>query len=274
MNGVLAQLVALTCHGNAFLANPPETRFFPTNSTCQFCERVTFATMRTGFFGKSKETEVARDPDSWFAQFKSRGALGFRLSRAPQNNPGIPDRMSAAFVGGGGSWTLEVLLPRGESEFWTARWEVGDQQAADKRIWRVTYVRVAVGKSQPFSARQLSECLRELEDSLKETRAFSATQNLDGFTKCFDDALDAIGTRGRNRHGHHQDLAPAGFLSEDAAILLDACQTSWVFGGMGSWNDLGFDGDEQKTYDRVSERLFQAVNLAIEQAATSSMKGG
>lgn len=58
----------------------------------------------------------------------------------------------------------------------------------------------------------------------------------------------------------------------EAATLLDACQKAWVFGCMGSWNDMGFDGENQKTYDRVSERLFQAVNVAIEQAATSTNK--
>jgi hypothetical protein len=43
---------------------------------------------------------------------------------------------------------------------------------------------------------------------------------------------------------------------------------------MGSWNDMGFDGEEQKTYDLVSEHLFHAVNNAIAQAATSTMKDG
>lgn len=28
--------------------------------------------------------------------------------------------------------------------------------------------------------------------------------------------------------------------------LIAAAQASWVFGGMGSLNDLGFDGDDQK----------------------------
>jgi len=84
--------------------------------------------------------------------------------------------------------------------------------------------------------------------------------------------LDTIETKGRNRHGYHQDLAPTGFLSEEAAVLLDACQTAWVFGGMGSWNDLWFEGEDQGIYERVSERLFEAVNAGIEQAATSSRR--
>jgi hypothetical protein len=38
---------------------------------------------------------------------------------------------------------------------------------------------------------------------------------------------------------------PAGLLNLSAAQLLTACRTPWVFGGMGSWNDMSFDGKEQ-----------------------------
>lgn len=272
MNGPIAQIVALTCYGNAFLSGHPSDQFFPANSTCQFCERVAFVTLNKNIFGKVKETEIAKSPDAWFTLLKSCGALGIRLSRKSQNNPGIFDRMSAGFVGGGGTWTMEVLLPRQTSEFWIARWEVGNQKAPDKRIWRVTYGRVSQMKTNPSTAHDLTKAARELEESLKATRAFSAKQKTDGFTKWFDEALDTMVTKGTNRHGYHQDLAPKEFLSGEAAMLLDACQKAWVFGGMGSWNDMAFDGEDQQTYDRVSDRLFQAVNSAIEEAATSTLK--
>ena len=274
MNGTIAQLVALTCYGNTYLAGQATPQFYPTNSTVQFCERVSFVTCGTTFFGfgKPKETEVAHDPDSWFAYLKGRGAKGLRLSRTPQNKPGISDRMSSGFVGGGGYWEIDVILPKGEYEVWMARWEVGNQKAPDNRIWRVTYGRVLTGKADLFPMPELSSAIRELHESLKEVRLFSGQHKLDGFTKSFDDALDTIDTKGEKKHGYHQDIAPKGFLPAEAETLLDACQKAWVFGGMGSWNDMGFEGEEQKTYDRVSERLFQAVNNAIAQAATSSMK--
>jgi hypothetical protein len=169
---------------------------------------------------------------------------------------------------------MEVLLPKNRSEYWVARWEVWDQNAPDKRIWRVTYGRLKQSKTGPLTAHDLTKATQELYESLKDARAFSARQKTDGFTRCFDEALDTMLTGGRNRHGYHQDLAPSGFLSNEAAALLDACQKSWVFGGMGSWNDLGFKGEDQKEYERVSERLFQAVNSAIEEAATSTLKAG
>jgi hypothetical protein len=39
---------------------------------------------------------------------------------------------------------------------------------------------------------------------------------------------------------------------------------------MGSWNDLGFSGEAQARYDRLSEELFQLFNQAIATAANST----
>jgi hypothetical protein len=272
VNGPIAQIVALTCFGNAFLSGGSSGHFFPANSTCQFCERVAFVTLNKSIFRKTRETEIANNPDAWFIVLKSHGALGIRLTRSAQNSSWLSDRMSAGLVGGGGNWKMEVLFPGQTSEFWMARWEVGNQEAPDRRIWRVTYRCVSRARTIRPVTGDLAKATAALYENLKEIRAFSAKMKADVFTKYFDEALDTIASKGSNRHGYHQDLAPDGFLSGEAAMLLDACQKAWVFGGMGSWNDMGFDGEDQKTYERVSERLFQSINAAIVEAATSTMK--
>jgi predicted butyrate kinase (DUF1464 family) len=49
-----------------------------------------------------------------------------------------------------------------------------------------------------------------------------------------------------------------------AKQLLFSAGNAWVFGGMGSWNDLGFDNKEDnETYDRLSEQLYSNINEAI-----------
>jgi hypothetical protein len=40
---------------------------------------------------------------------------------------------------------------------------------------------------------------------------------------------------------------------------------------MGSWNDLGFDGEAGAEYDGVSERLFRRLNAAVAAAAGQSI---
>jgi hypothetical protein len=90
------------------------------------------------------------------------------------------------------------------------------------------------------------------------------------FADCFGKAIESLTGTDDPKHGYHRNLAPIGLLSDQAARTLDACQASWVFGGMGSWNDLGFDGEDQRLYERGSERLFRAINAAIAAATNTA----
>jgi len=69
---------------------------------------------------------------------------------------------------------------------------------------------------------------------------------------------------------YHDDLAPDRALPLAATQILWAAQAAWVFGGMGSWNDLWFEGDDQSLYEQLSEDLYQLLNVAIVIAANTS----
>src|SRR5262249_10583126 len=108
MNGEIAQMVALTCHGNALLRGLPGAAFFPLNSTFQHCDQVSFVELYTRLFRRPGEKEVAETPDQWFQYLQRLGARGLRLSCTPQNEPNFSDRETAGMVGGGGIWVLEA----------------------------------------------------------------------------------------------------------------------------------------------------------------------
>jgi len=266
----MAQIVALTCHGNASLRGVDASEFFPKNSTCNFCDQVTFVSVKKSFFGRLKEKEIAKTPQEWFAHLKSTGAIGILLSRQPQKYPRISDRMSAGFVNGGGIWYMEVVYPKNRSNFWIARWNVWNREAAEQRIWRVVYGCVSKGANFQLGPHDFQSAVSRLVQTLHEIHAFSAKHNGGGFTQCFAEALDTLNSGGTNLHGYHKNLAPAGCLSQQARTLLDACQKAWVFGGMGSWNDMGFDGMDRTEYERVSENLFRDLNEAIAAGANQS----
>lgn len=270
MNGRMAQLVALTCFGNACLSRRQTPRFFPDNSTCQFCSRVDFAEQQKTLLRATRESEVAGDPDAWFNYLKAGGAMGIRLWHGPREVGPVADRNASAFANGGSRWTMEVLYPGNVSRMWEARWENAEGAAMGGRQWHVRYLQTGQGKSRKASQVELADTVRALELCLKQALRFAAKENLESFRECFEVALETIQSRGHSWHGYHQDLAPAGFLSLDAMIVLDACQKAWVFGGTGSWNDLSFEGDSQLAYEDLSERLFQAVIDGIQCAATSS----
>jgi hypothetical protein len=274
MNGPIAQIVALAIHANAFLAGYSIPEFCPGNSTCQFCEKVEFVELRKNLFESTTEKTVARSPNEWLNYLSAKGAQGVRLARQPDNDQNFPDRMSAGFVGGGGTWIIEVVLDQGRSEHWVARWEVGNQEAPDQRIWRVTYGRVAQGGAKTSSGHDVSIQRELLKKSLINIQTFSVREKSEPFTAYFNAALETVSAKGLTLHGSHRDLSPAGFLPDDAVVLLDASQSAWVFGGMGSWNDIGFEGATQEEYEIVSESLFQTLTASIVAAVNASYKNG
>jgi hypothetical protein len=271
VNGPIAQIAALVCHGNAELGGIQHPHFFPDNSTCAGCDRVEFVELRRRLFGEAKEHAVAATPDDWFELLKREGTLRLRLDYESSAQSDLDDRMSSAFVGGGGQWTIKTHSRGSSSAVWMARWVVWNQEAPGNRIWRVTYGKVGEGKAlPPPPAGEVRAESTRLRDALARIAPFAREHDCVGFAECFEGALRIL--EGEEATDvYHQDLAPTGTLPAQAVAMLAACQKAWVFGGMGSWNDIGFDGDDQKEYERLSETLFQALNAAIVAATNASL---
>ena len=269
MNGELAQYVALVCHGNAFLRGFTVPDLLASNSTCQFCDSISF--IKFDDKDGAQEEIIASTPNKWFESLRQNDVYGLRLAYASQNDPRISDRLSAGFVGGGGVRTIEVVQKRGMSQFYRSRWTVWNKTAPDRRIWRVTYGRIAEGKTLNHTAKPLGELKAELKNALQDIHAFSVRLSCEPFTRLFANALESLSSP-TVRHGYHNDLYNATTLSADAMSLLDACQTAWVFGGMGSWNDMGFDGDDGREYTRVSDNLFRLITETVPAVANDSFR--
>jgi hypothetical protein len=271
MQGTIAQIVALVVHGNAYFCGAEQAIAFRSDhSTLTFCEFVKFVGLtRSG--ENWSETPFAQDPASWLEELRRSGIHAIRMVYMPsgQNMNGATDRMLVGFVGGGGRWLMETTGPKG-SDFWEGRWEVGDQSRADKKIWRVTYGRIAADQpTSPHVSNDLQSLRQRLTKNLTEISAFAYHQRLEGFAKAFETGLSNLASSSPGTGLYHNDLLTAG-MPLTAAQLLSASQASWVFGGMGSWNDLGFDGDDQRTYEDLSEDLYKLLNDSIVSAANST----
>lgn len=269
MNGPIAQLVSLALHGNAMVRDIPTPRFWPKNSTCQFCDRITFVDQVAA---DGQSSLIAGDPDEWLAAMRSRGVREFRIGHRSEGNTPTPERMHAGFVGGGGVWVLETRGSR--SEKWLPRWEVWNQDAPDSRIWRVEYRLMGESDASRQATPDLELVTQDLARSLADVHAFASRHDLDGFASLFAKASETLLAEETVLHGYHRDLAPVDALPGEAARLLDAAQSAWVFGGMGSWNDIWFEGDDGAEYERVSEGLFRAVLVAIPAAVDASTPKG
>jgi len=278
MQTALAQIVALTTWGNSCLRGDPQfnaDHFYPGNSTFGFCEHVRFVDLKaTG--SKWTEESYAADPSAWFLRMKQEGITALRMLYAPSDgvmlgNEKVADRMLAGFVGGGGRWIIEAVKPD-VSDYWEGRWEVGDRNRSDRRIWRVTYGRIAADSpGYGGTVAGEDEVKSHLVGILDRISAFARVHHLDNFAAVFDEGSALLASSEPLQSVYHTDIAPPGRVSTTSAQLLAAAQTAWVFGGMGSWNDLGFDGADQVLYDELSEELYRLLNTAILVAANSGI---
>jgi hypothetical protein len=214
---------------------------------------------------------AARTPDDWLSSQAKPGNRAL-IVRQSIDNPRISDRMSAGFIGGGGRW-LVVTKSKRSLNAWEARWEVGDRNAPEQRIWRVNYHLVADDARTNWpSVPKLDALKTDLLRALMDILAFAQRHRVEGFTDCFRKAITCLSANDPFELMFHKDLAPAGLLGLTAAQVLAASQAAWVFGGMGSWNDMSFEGEEQTAYERASESLFSLLDECI-CAGTNSTVG-
>ena len=274
MQASIAQVAALTIYGNAYLLRANATAgFYPENSTFEHCEFVNFID-RVQEQTEWIEVPFASNPLEWFERLRKEGIDTLRMAFGRSGQTQTADRMLVGFVGGGGRWLIEAQSS-GLSDFWEGRWQLGDRSRPDRRIWRITYARIAKRQPQlqPQGLENLPGLSHELDRQLAEIEEFARSQKLENFANLFQSARSRLHSDPPYPDQYHSDLTRTEFLPRVACQLLAACQDAWVFGGMGSWNDQGFDAITQPRYEALSEGLYQLLNRAIVVAANSSSYG-
>lgn len=200
---------------------------------------------------------VASDPDAWLkkqAQTARRAWIGYRATKL--NSPEAHN--SVAFLGGGPGWML--FIDHGETvEYWEPVYFFGrkfgrGRQLKEKFVGRTIPVQdFCVGPTVSMAEKEINEALLMTEKFAREeglsfwAEHFARARNLSPREPSFT-ALTVA------------ELSPPGFLSPESVRLLELCIVSWVFGGMGTWNDFAFNIRERhELYQSLSSWLFFAV---------------
>ena len=260
MTGNLVQIISLTAYGNDYLENGTNLlNYYPINSVFQFCNRVDFREFyKPFFFFKRKEKIIATDPIEWFTHLKKGGCQKLRLAfEFSKDQSFAKDHKLAGLSGGGG------IYPN-YSNFWVNRWDVTNENDPDRKIWTVNYAEIV--KGQPTENRQInqSEIKDKLKKTLNEIAAFAYKQKLEDWGTQFTKAELNLDSLNPSENYYHKDLLPSSIYTLTTRQLLFSAGMAWVFGGMGSWNDLGFDSEiESEIYERLSEELYSDIVLAV-----------
>jgi len=269
LQGPIAQAAALAIYGNDRCNGHERPGFWPGATVFNYCKSVRFVALE-GDLRAPVETPFADDPAAWIGALQDAGIRRLRLHYLPGHHPLMTDRLSVAFAGGGGRWLIEALHDRG-ADLWEAKWSLGDRKDPERRIWLVAYGRVqSDGAPLELAERPLDAIKRDLDAALAEAEAFATAKDLADFAGAFRDARATLTSAAPFSGVYHTDMAPTAGLPLEAKQLLAATQAGWVFGGMGSWNDLSFPGAEGREYDRLSERLFALMVEAIHSAVNVS----
>lgn len=259
MTGILAQTITVTSYGNEYLRTGKLTNFYPENSTFQHCNSVDFREMRKGFlFSKKKEFTVADNPSEWFALLKKEGCKKLRLYyHAEQSDV----HTLAGFVGGGGNWFIECVYGK-HSDFWISNWS-HDKNLNDKP-WKVTYVK-AVTKQPTINLQyDLVEIRQKLKDILEKITVFAFKETFENWGEIFEKAKKTLESENPESEFYHPDLiVPDNYELKNRQLLMSAGK-SFVFGGMGSWNDVWFENEEaEKVCNALSTELYGMMMKAI-----------
>lgn len=265
MNGTLAQLISLATYGNQFLKGDDiAADFYPSNSAFLYCNSVKFAALKKAFLSsKLKEGIIAENPVAWFAFLKLGGCRRLSLYyQESKDQTFAKDFKLAGFVGGGGTWLIEAVY-QNHSDYWANRWEVTDEKNPNRNIWSVTYCCVAPQKPTGNIQVDLLAAKQTQHRVLAELIDFSAKLNLKPWSGFFQKAFAALSDKAPVPE-YYKDFIEGGEYSLDARQLLTSASISFVFGGMGSWNDIGFEVQgEEDTYEELSGRLYSSINSAI-----------
>jgi hypothetical protein len=167
--------------------------------------------------------------------------------------------MLVAFVGGGPRWLIEAV-GESRSELWQGFHRIGDRNHPNQKVWLCT--NILQGEIDPSDVEpvQLAVALSDLRTVLPEIEAYAREEKYDNFADCFARAREALASKSVEDAPWVADIMRYSGFDAGQLNVLQAINHAWVFGGMGSWNDLGAGGER---YDDLSERLFTALNDCI-----------
>lgn len=163
------------------------------------------------------------------------------------------------------------LLASGDTppEAWTFDWELMNRDAGESPLWSVTGSSVAAPDVEAPRT-TLAEARDRLRVALSGIRTFSEEHDeLRHWASVFAEAEALLDDAAPDLRYHHDLLPPDASL--DRRRLLAAAERSFVFGGMGSWNDTWLPGSEdQEEHERMGALLFKALRAALPAAANGA----
>lgn len=264
----ILRTMALVAVGNAALRGRDVSGFWPNDPMFRFTGSLDFLTPReTGPLALA-----ASGPAAWFEKLAKRNCTGLRLHSAPMRQDPkigpIAEHKLVGMVGGGPRWLIEPVYGD-HSELWEGFDRVGDKNAADKKVWLTAYVLIGEADSAPKVDADIRGASLDLKAALASIEKVARAMPEAPFADAFVSARAALDGKG----APPPEFVRYTALKPEAMRLLQAAGAAWVFGAMGSWNDLAPDASLKARYEQTSKDLFVALQRAVIVVANSTYRG-
>jgi hypothetical protein len=249
MNLELAQLVALVTHGNAFVmskasAQPPEISH--ELSVFDNIKRIKFVEKKEPS-GKAP-TQLSDGTAGWYRHLKEHKTRRLRIVTIDwsKERPDLPAVMASAFAGCG-NWAILSEGTKADT-IWFPQYSCGQDEI-------LTFVGTQLDKRYPQASTDLDAAELTLKNALTDIKDYAVEEKVgDNWVGIFSRALEMLGSDGPSRAFIVQLFPEIGYGHRSHRIL-QAASEAWVFGGMGSWNDMGGG----KRYSAVTDALYKAL---------------
>lgn len=265
MNGELAQIIFLVSYGNAYLSKGAAQEFdVASNSTFKYLSSLSFSRYKSDQFTDGEL--VAKSVAEWFAFLRYVNVSRLWNISLTWPRQDIPEYVAAGFSGGLPT-AIQAVLPGG-FELWVPHWQTGGPK---NKPWIVEYRGMLVPGPFFSPTPQMNEVKDNLRRAVSQALEFSkrSDANLAMWSDWFSQSLEMLDSH-LPKAPYHPDFLPGEGFSMDARQLMAAAAQAYVFGGMGSWNDMGFVNPiTQKEYEEITISLYAAVKSAIILASNS-----
>lgn len=276
MTGDISKAITLTTYGNAFLKdNYDISRLTLNHSSFAFTNKVEFLYFKKHFFSKPSWHLYAANPIDWLKKLKDDGCKEIRLvfqqdNSVSLNGSVVPDHKLAGFVGGGGTRFIQTVFEN-HSDFWQSKEEVTDKDSPSRKIWTVSYGRTLTGEpTQSKKTYNIDSIKVKLKTSLVNISSFANENGQTFWAEWFENAINLIDSPNPYINENDKLIIPMDKIDFKTIQLLAGSSKAWCFGGMGSWNDIGFiENDKQDKYDSLTSALYDVVNESYLAVANS-----
>ena len=268
MNGILAQAAALAAHAKASRIDARaggDAEYWKRHSTFKYVRSVSFVVRRRRLLRSTLAT-VATEAAGWMSRFSEVSADGVNLVPIPLSDD-LPPHIAAAFAG-----APDHGICVAGRHLWVGAWTPTHRDDPEQRIWSVTYTSSEPGRLPPPSM-DLGSAREELAVALREIADFAGSDSaLSSWCPTFHEAQRDL-DRDDPRAPYHPDILPERGYQVRARQLLAGAVRGWVFGGMGSWNDVWVEHCAARArYERVTQRLYAAVTGALAAAVNRGLE--